>query len=128
MTKMNMNLIDDENEIEVSENNAKNNELNKDINDKGLPKLKTFYRSSKSAAVGTLVCLCLSLFLIPILIGWIIQLVWCIRCLTLKNEELKQDCLLWGILGLLILPVIPIFIIKTKTLTLIEKYDSNFRW
>lgn len=96
------------------------------ISDNDLFELKNFYKSSKSSAKSTLVCLCLFILIIPLLVGSIIQLVWCVKCLVLRSDDLKQDAIIWGILGLFLLPVIPIFIMKNKALAAIKKYDPNF--
>lgn len=96
------------------------------ISDNDLFQLKNFYESSKSSATATLVCWCLFILIIPLMVSSIIQLVWCVKCLILRSDDLKQDAILWGILGLLLLPVIPIFIMKNKALAAIKKYDPNF--
>lgn len=109
-------------------NNESYNNVKPDgrISDKELSSLKEFYRTSKSSSVSTLVCWCLFILIIPLFIASIIQLIWSIKCVLLKNEELKQDAILWGILGLIVLPIIPIFVMKNKVLAVIQKYDPNF--
>ncbi|MEF9985448.1 MAG: hypothetical protein RR201_01950 [Malacoplasma sp.] len=124
--KNEMNLIEDDNNINAPEMGAKKINEEQEISSKEISDLKEFYWFSKTCGTGAIICFCLFLLFIPIIIMGIIELVWCVKCLTLNSKALKQDCMLWGILGLLVLPIVPIFVMKNKALNIIVKHEPNF--
>lgn len=103
---------------------GKNMKLDEGTSDVDLWELKKFYETSKNYSRVVLVCVCLFIFLIPLMVAIIMQLVWSIKCLLVKNDELRQDAILWGVLGL-ILPVVPIFVMKHKTFQVVKKYITD---
>lgn len=116
----NKNQILNQEEINNNETSAETVKPNLDFD---MNTLVDYYQYTKKHRVTVLVCFCLFFLIIPILVGAIIELIWCVKTLVLDVPELKNDALIWGLLCLLLLPIIPLWVMKSKAENVLKKYN-----